>query len=105
MYMTVNIEGPALSIPESLDSLKVTPLSMHRIIFMLSDTKAWYAIMKEARALYGKNWRGQPHAKRKLERIRWTKNNVPVWFEVPDPTFASWCAVKLAVEVKMATNK
>ena len=103
--MTVNIQDSALSIPESLDSLKVTPLSMHRITFMMADTKVWYAVMREARVLYGKNWRAQPHTKRKLERNRWMKDRVPVWFEVPDPTFASWCAVKLAVEVKMATNK
>ena len=103
--MSVNIEGAALSIPKSLDSLKVTPLPMHRITFMLGDTKKWYAVMREARVLYGKNWRGQPHVKRKLERSLWGKGPIPVWFEVPDPTFASWCAVKLAVEVRMATNK
>ena len=103
--MSVNIETAALSMSESLDSLKVTPLPMHRITFMLEDTKKWYAVMREARALYGKNWRGQPHVKRKLERNRWMKEQTPVWFEVPDPTFASWCAVKLAVEVKMAANK
>jgi len=105
MKMSVNIEGSALSIPESLDSLKVTPLPMHRITFMLTDTTGWYAVMREARALYGKNWRGQPHVKRRLERNRWMKEQVAVWFEVPDPAFASWCAVKLAVEVKLTPNK
>ena len=103
--MSVEIETPALSMSESLNSLRVTPLSMHRITFMLTDTKGWYDIMREARALYGKNWRGQPHVKRKLERNRWTKTKIAVWFEVPDPTFASWCAVKLAVEVRTAANK
>ena len=103
--MTVNIQDTALSIPESLDSLKTTPLSMHRITFVLVSLDQWYKIMREARALYGRNWRGQPHVKRKLERNRWVKTQVPVWFEVPDPSFASWCAVKLAVEAKLATNK
>ena len=103
--MSVKIEGSALSIPESLDSLKVTPLSMHRITFMLTDTKGWYAVMREARALYDKNWRAQPHVKRRLERNHWIKQQIPVWFEVPDPAFASWCAVKLAVEVKLPPNK
>ena len=103
--MTVKIQDPALSISESLDSLKVTPLPMHRITFMLTDTKAWYAIMKEARMLYGKDWRSQPHAKRRLERNRWVASSQRVWFEVPDPSFASWCAVKLAVEATLLPNK
>ena len=103
--MSVNIETAALSMSESLDSLKETPLSMHRITFMLEDTSKWYSIMHEARALYGKNWRCQPHTKRKLERNRWTKATIPVWFEVPDMTFASWCAVKLAVEAKLLPTK
>ena len=82
--MTVKIQDTALSIPESLDSLKVTPLSMHRITFVLVSLDQWYKIMREARALYGRNWRGQPHVKRKLERNRWNKTQVPVWFEVPN---------------------
>ena len=103
--MSVKIEISALSMSESLDSLKVTPLPMHRITFMITDTKKWYDVMREARALYGKNWRGQPHVKRKLERNRWMKQVIPVWFEVPDLAFASWCAVKLAVEAKLPPNK
>lgn len=103
--MSVEIKTPALSMSESLNSLETTPLSMHRITFMVSDTQRWYAVMREARTLYGKNWRSQPHVKRKLERNRWAKLMIPVWFEVPDPNFASWCAVKLAVEVKAPTAK
>lgn len=103
--MTVNIQDSALSISESLDSLKVTPLPMHRITFSLINTDQWYSVMKEARNLYGKNWRAQPHVKRRLERNQWTKKPERVWFEVPDLSFASWCAVKLAVEVSLATNK
>ena len=103
--MTVKIEGAALSIPESLDSLRETPLPMHRIIFMVKTTQSWYSIMREARQLYGKNWRTQSHVKRKLERNQWMNRLIAVWFEVPDPSFASWCAVKLAVEAKLAPNK
>ena len=103
--MTVKIQDSALSISESLDSLKKTPLSMHRITFMIKDTDQWYAIMKEARNLYGKDWRAQPHVKRRLDRNRWAKQEERVWFDVPDPSFASWFAVKLAVEAKIATNK
>jgi hypothetical protein len=103
--MTVKIQDSALSISESLDSLKVTPLSMHRITFLVKNTDQWYSLMKEARALYGKNWRSQPHAKRRLERNRWMQKDERIWFDVPDQAFASWCAVKLAVEAKLVPNK
>jgi hypothetical protein len=103
--MTVNIQDTALSISESLDSLKITPLPMHRITFALINTDQWYAVMKEARTLYGKNWRAQPHVKRRLDRNRWTQKPERVWFDVPDTNFASWCAVKLAVEASLTANK
>ena len=99
--MTVNIEGSASSIPESLDSLSETPLVMHRIWFRLHTVKEWYAIMNEARVMFGKNWRTQSRVKRRLENNNiWGLNvtqTVPVWFEVPDQTFATWVAVKHAV--------
>ena len=99
--MTVKIEGSALSIPESLDSLEITPLVMHRIWFQLYTTKEWYAVMKEARTMFGSNWRTQSRVKRRLEHNNlWGLNaaqTVPVWFEVPDQTFATWVAVKHAV--------
>jgi len=103
--MTVKIQDSALSISESLDSLKVTPLPMHRITFSLKSTEQWYKIMREARALYGKNWRSQPHAKRRLDRNSWMQKTERVWFDVPDAQFASWCAVKLAVEASIVANK
>jgi len=100
LEMTVKIEGSALSIPESLDSLNVTPLVMHRIWFRLHTVKEWYAVMKEARAMFGKNWRTQSRVKRRLEQTAlWGVSLQPVliWFEVPDQTFATWVAVKHAV--------
>lgn len=97
--MSVEIGTAAESMSESLSSLKTTPSVMHRITFLLIDKSQWYGIMAEARTLYEKNWRAQPRVKRKLERNRWNKEPVKVWFEVPDPTFATWCAVKLAVQV------
>jgi len=103
--MTVKIQDSALSISESLDSLRVTHLSMHRITFSVKNTDQWYSIMKEARALYGKNWRAQPHSKRRIDRNRWSQKAERVWFDVPDPSFASWCAVKLAVEATITANK
>jgi len=105
--MSVNIAVSALSMPQSLDSLKiVTPLGMHRITFEIDRVETWYKIMAEARAQFGKNWRGQPKAKRKLESWRPQGSpSVRVWFDVPDPSFATWVAVKLGVPVAGASNK
>ena len=98
--MSVKIETATLSMSDSLDSLKETPLVMHRIWFELKSVETWYAIMKEARAMYGNNWQGRPKVKRKLENI-WqaypTPQTVQVWFDVPDPAFATWISVKHAV--------
>jgi len=96
--MSVNVETAALSMSEPLDSLKTTPLVMHRIYFNLSTPQEWYSIMKEARVMFGRNWRSQSHVKRKLTRI-WAMSRATerVWFEVPDPQFGTWCALKLAV--------
>jgi hypothetical protein len=104
MKMTVKIGTAALSTSESLDSLRETPTVMHRIHFEVTDTKTWYAIMKEARTLYGKNFRSQPHVKRRLEN-NWARKSVRIWFDVPDAKFSTWVAVKHAVNVTLAANK
>ena len=103
--MSVEIGTAAESMSKSLSSLEVTPSVMHRITFRLTSKDQWYGIMREARALYGKDWRGQPRVKRRLERFRWEKRKVDIWFEVPEISFATWCAVKLAVEVVSVPNK
>lgn len=105
--MSVEIAVSMSSMPQSLDSLKmVTPLAMHRITFEIKNLDTWYKIMAEARTQYGKNWRAQPKTKRKLSGWKMYDGAlVKVWFEVPDPTFATWCAVKLGVTVAGATNK
>jgi len=90
--------------PESLGPLKVTTGAIHRIWFEFESTDKWYAVMREANLVFGSgNWRGQPRVKRKLESNRWTKKTIPVWFDVPDPSFATWVSVKHSVMV--ATNK
>lgn len=97
--MSVNIEATAESMLKSLDSLRTTPDVMqplHRVWFEIPDTVTWYRIMAEARALYGKTWRAQSHVKRKLEM--WNRlGPVKVWFDVPDPAFATWVSVKCSV--------
>jgi hypothetical protein len=96
--MSVDVETAVLSMSEPLDSLKTTPLIMHRIYFNVASLKEWYSIMGEARVMFGKGWRTQSHVRRKLERINpWNPAAHPVWFEVPDPQFGTWCALKLAV--------
>ncbi len=91
---------------KKLDPFKTTTSDLHRITFRLSTIESWYAIMREARALYGRNWRTQPRVKRKLMRT-WAMNQhgEQVWFEVPDPQFGTWCALKLAVQQADPTNK
>ena len=97
--MSVKIEAPD-SMLQSLDSLKTTTLPMHKLYFELSSVDTWYTIMREARAQFGKNWRSQAHVKRRLENSSiWRINGCAerVWFEVPDPKFGTWMAIKHAV--------
>ena len=97
--MSVKIEATDTML-QSLDSLRTTALPMHKLYFELSDVDTWYAIMREARAQFGKNWRSQAHVKRRLELTnlwRVDGRTERVWFEVPDPTFGTWVAIKHAV--------
>ena len=105
--MSVEIETSAQSTFESLDSLKLTPLVMHRIQVELRDIATWYAVIRELNQVYGaNNWRGQSHVRRRLEGLIWDdRKTLWVWFDVPDPAIASWLAVKLAVSIRAAPNK
>ena len=97
--MSVKIEATDLML-QSLDSLRTTALPMHKLYFELSSVDTWYAIMREARAQFGKNWRSQAHVKRRLEHSalwRLGEHAERVWFEVPDPKFGTWIAIKHAV--------
>jgi hypothetical protein len=97
--MSVKIEATDAML-QSLDSLKTTALPMHKLYFELSSVEQWYTIMREARAQFGKNWQGQRHVKRRLEHASlWKISSVTerVWFEVPDPAFGTWIAIKHAV--------
>lgn len=92
----------------SLNSLKETASNMHplhRVWVELGNTEQWYTIIREANQLYGvHNWRCQPRVKRKLEN-NWIRNTIRVWFDVPDPSFASWVAVKHSVIARLEANK
>lgn len=81
---------------------------MHKLFFELSSTSQWYAIMQDARAQFGQNWRSQSHVKRRLDRITMYKKGLVterVWFEVPDLKFGTWIAIKHAVRQVVTTNK
>jgi hypothetical protein len=105
MYMSVEIGAAALSMSESLSSLESTPLVMHRIWFDIDSTDVWYSIQREAKKLYGRNWKSQSRVRRKLENIWGHQVTHPVWFDVPDQSFASWISVKYAVTAKLGPNK
>ena len=105
--MSVKIEASD-SMLQSLDSLKTTALPMHKLYFELSSVDTWYAIMREARAQFGKNWRSQAHVKRRLENASlWSLSGCAerVWFEVPDPKFGTWIAIKHAVRQVQSPGK
>ena len=105
--MSVEIGTSALSMFESLDSLKLTPLVMHRIQIELRDIAAWYAVIRELNQVFGaNNWKGQSHVKRRLENLIWDDGKtIWVWFDVPDQKIATWLAVKLAVTVRIPPGK
>lgn len=103
--MSIEIGISALSMSESLDSLKTTPLPVHRIWVEIGSTEVWYKIIAEANREFGiRGWKGQSGAKRRLDRCNrmWLsalKTTERVWFDVPDEKFATWIAIKYAVTV------
>jgi hypothetical protein len=92
----------------SLNSLKETASGMHplhRVWIDIGSTDTWYAVIREANTLYGNhNWRGQPRIRRKLEN-NWSRKTVRVWFDVPDPNFATWVSVKHSVIARVEGTK
>jgi hypothetical protein len=100
--MSINTDAAASSMHESNDFLRETPQVMHLVWFEIENTKTWYAVMSEARKMFGRNWRTQKHVKRKLNQ---SFQPVTVWFEVPDEQFGTWIAVKYAVVHKLSPYK
>jgi hypothetical protein len=96
----------------SLDPLKITAQELHRFWFMIATEKQWYDVMRECREWFGKDWRSMSKVRRKLSNSRSPAPRfapLPVWFEVPDPRFATWISVKyslqVASDVKYQSNK
>ena len=109
--MSIEIGTSALSMSESLNSLKTTPLPMHRIWVEIGSSEVWYKIIAEANREFGiRGWKGQSGAKRRLDRCNriWPsalKTTECVWFDVPDEKFATWIAIKYAVTVLAPPGK
>ena len=84
------------------DPLKTTASELHRFWFMVSTEQQWYAIIRECRAWFGKNWQGMSKVRRKLNpRNRHARiSQVAVWFDIPDPRFATWISVKHSMQVQ-----
>ena len=87
---------------KSIDPLKETAQDLHRFWFLISNEKQWYAVMAECRIWFGKNWKCQNKVRRKLEthNHRYTRKPQLIWFEVPDPKFATWVSVKHSIQVQ-----
>ena len=93
----------------SMDPLKLTTQELHRFWFKIHTQDQWYAVINECRLLYGTNWRTQRNILKRFKKAqtfnqaiqRWLARNMPhsIWFEVPDPAFATWVTVKHAIEV------
>lgn len=75
--------------------------TLNRIYVSLTTQEQWYAVMRECRSWFGKNWKSQGRVKRKLSeagRLR-HYSSVTVWFDVPDLRFATWISVKYSLQV------
>jgi hypothetical protein len=105
MSIKIEVSTGNASMPQSLGSIKETTQSCTRIHFDVTSVQQWYSIIRAARALYGADWSSQSRVKRRLEMIYFSKESVPVWFDVPDPAFATWISVKHAIVCSKITNK
>jgi len=86
---------------KQFDPLKTTTPELHRFWFHLRTLEQWYAIMRECRAWFGKDWRGMAKVRKKISpQYGRLGQALPVWFEVPDPRFATWVAVKMSLQVQ-----
>jgi hypothetical protein len=111
----VRLNGDLFYMSISLEPLKITALPLHRFWFKLFTQEQWYAVMHECRNLYGHNWAGQRHVLKGFRKVsgyspviqKWMQKHSPqvVWFEVPDPNFATWATVKFSIEVADNPNK
>jgi hypothetical protein len=82
----------------STDPLKTTTSGLHRFRVMVHSLDQWYAVIRECRSWFNKEWSCQGNVRKKLNR-NYRKEPLAVWFDVPDPRWATWIATKLALQV------
>jgi hypothetical protein len=83
------------------DPLKTTAPELHRFWFILATQKQWYDVMRECREWFGpynRRWRSMSKVRKKLHPDK-SRGTMPVWFDVPDPRFATWISVKMSLQV------
>jgi hypothetical protein len=105
----------------SHDPLKITTRPLHRFWILIESEKQWYTIINECRQLYGRDWQSTKGVRKKLRPSLARRKNIlrtiygtphsrvsqmmallkcpPIWFDVPDSTWATWIAIKYGVEV------
>ena len=83
------------------DPLGKTAPELHRFWVAIRTTDQWYAVMRECRVWFGRDWRTQPRVRRRLNppHIKTIPVTVKVWFEVPDLRICTWIATKSSLEV------
>ena len=77
----------------------------YRVIVLVNNEREWYKLMAECRTWFGQNWQGQSHVRKKFRKF--ISEPLEIWFDVPDPNWSTWIAVKLGTRVKsvLETNK
>lgn len=75
-----------------------------RYTFKIPNEDTWYCLQREARAMFGNQWRTQPKTRKRFRS--WDYRGighvglVPVWFEVPDPKWVSVMVLKYGLELE-----
>ena len=83
------------------DPLETTAQELHRFWFAIATEEQWYAVMRECRVWFGRNWRGMSKVRRRLDTGRKARpTTIQVWFDIPDPRFATWASVKFSLQVQ-----
>lgn len=93
----------------SMEPLKVTIQPLHRFWFKIHTASQWYCVVNECKRLYGTQWRTQRNILKRFKKTQnfnrtiqqWIHEHMAhkIWFEVPDPLFSTWIAVKFSIEV------
>lgn len=73
-------------------------IELYRFYVYCTSEQQWYAVMRECRTWFGTNWKCQSKRRRKL-KSNWGYEEVSIWFDIPNPTWATWIGTKFALRV------